>query len=81
MRIISWTETGPLKVLMSCPSCSKTEVVVPNRRLRNIPAGFTAESWLLFLAKGEARLASLPPEELAFIKRRDAWLRAPAKVA
>ena len=80
MRIVSWTTEGPLKVLTSCPSCSKTEVVVPNKRLRKLPAGFTAESWLIFLEKGAARLASLPPDELAFIKRRDAWLRASAKV-
>lgn len=55
MRPISWTLDGPLRVLMGCAKCSKTEVVRPSTRICNIPEGFTPESWAKFLQRGAER--------------------------
>lgn len=55
MRVISWTETGPLRVLMGCPKCSKTDVIEPSRLKRSIPDGFTAASWAELNDKADAR--------------------------
>jgi hypothetical protein len=65
MRIIAWSIEGPLKALMSCAYCSKTETVRPSKRIRKIPAGFTPTTWAKFLEKGEERLEALKAQEKA----------------
>lgn len=55
MRIISWTETGPLRVLMGCSKCSHTDVVNPSRLIKTVPAGFTQGAWAELLDKADAR--------------------------
>jgi len=43
-RIVSISLEGPIKVLYNC-QCSKTEVVVPSKRIRKVPTYVKASFW------------------------------------